>query len=117
MVQAFHVERHEKFHVGDKAPTRVVFNCRCVRKHRHRHRLMEPECALSYTLTRLSAASMHSAAPWFMCVPSPPPFRFCGYFSTVEARVKVHERTHTGEKPFACNVCEYVYAPPMTQRL
>lgn len=36
--------------------------------------------------------------------------RFCAYFSRSPANVAIHERTHTGEKPFICRFCRRGFA-------
>ena len=35
------------------------------------------------------------------------PCRFCGKMFTTRSILRVHERGHTGEKPFACELCEF----------
>jgi len=35
------------------------------------------------------------------------PCRFCGKMFTTRSILRVHERGHTGEKPFACDLCEF----------
>lgn len=36
--------------------------------------------------------------------------RYCDYSSKASASVMVHERRHTGEKPFSCRYCPYTAA-------
>jgi len=36
-----------------------------------------------------------------------PSCRFCGFTARTTTRVQIHERTHTGEKPFKCQYCAY----------
>ena len=40
---------------------------------------------------------------WYGC-------RFCGKIFDRPSRITVHERIHTGEKPFHCNICDRKFA-------
>lgn len=37
---------------------------------------------------------------------------FCDYRAISRSQIKIHERTHTGERPFACKECDYKSANP-----
>jgi uncharacterized Zn-finger protein len=33
--------------------------------------------------------------------------RYCEYRSATASKITVHERSHSGEKPYSCSVCDY----------
>ncbi|KAM7299105.1 gastrula zinc finger protein XlCGF49.1-like [Ixodes scapularis] len=42
--------------------------------------------------------------------PDKHPCRFCPYSTSSAANVAIHERTHTGERPFSCGACKKTFA-------